>query len=39
MKQRFLMIVAVATVSLTACDAHFNFPDTAVKPGHIGNGR
>ena len=35
MKQRFLMITAAAAVLLTACDAHFDFPDTAVKPGHI----
>ena len=29
------MITAAAAVLLTACDAHFDFPDTAVKPGHI----
>lgn len=29
------MIAAAAAVLLTACDAHFDFPDTAVKPGHI----
>lgn len=34
MKHRFLMMTAVA-VLLTACDAHFDFPDTAIKPGHI----
>ncbi|MCH5331776.1 MAG: DUF1566 domain-containing protein [Alistipes sp.] len=35
MKQRFLMMMAAVSVLLTACDAHFDFPDTAVKPGHI----
>lgn len=29
-----MMMAAVAAL-LTACDAHFDFPDTAVKPGHI----
>lgn len=35
MKQIFLMAVAAAAMLLTACDAHFDFPDTAVKPGHV----
>ncbi len=35
MKQRMIMMTAVAAALLTACDAHFDFPDTAVKPGHI----
>lgn len=35
MKQKFLMMMAAVSVLLTACDAHFDFPDTAVKPGHI----
>lgn len=29
------MMMAAVSVLLTACDAHFDFPDTAVKPGHI----
>lgn len=35
MKQILLMTVAAAAMLQTACDAHFDFPDTAVKPGHI----
>ncbi len=35
MKQIFLMAVAAAAMLLTACDAHFDFPDTTVKPGHV----
>ena len=35
MKQIMIMMAAVAAALLTACDAHFDFPDTAVKPGHI----
>lgn len=34
MKHIMIMTVAAA-VLLTACDAHFDFPDTAVKPRHI----
>lgn len=30
-----MIMMAAAAVLLTACDAHFDFPDTAVKPGHI----
>lgn len=30
-----MIMTAVAAVLFTACDAHFDFPDTAVKPGHI----
>ena len=29
------MMMAAVSVLLTACDSHFDFPDTAVKPGHI----
>ena len=29
------MVTTAVIVLLTACDAHFDFPDTAIKPGHI----
>ncbi len=35
MKQRLLILAAIGTMLLTACDAHIDIPDTAVKPGHI----
>lgn len=33
--KHIMIMMAAAAVLLTACDAHFDFPDTAVKPGHI----
>lgn len=33
--KHIMIMTAVAAVLFTACDAHFDFPDTAVKPGHI----
>lgn len=35
MKQKLLILAAIGTMLLTACDAHIDIPDTAVKPGHI----
>lgn len=35
MKQILLMMAAATVILLTACDAHFDFPDTTVKEGHV----
>ena len=35
MKRTLLLTTALAGALLVSCDAHFDFPDTAVKPGHI----
>ena len=35
MKKLFSILAVAAMVLLTACDEHQDFPDTAMKVGHI----